>query len=263
MDNRPVGIFDSGVGGLSILAEVAKLLPKESFIYVADQKNIPYGAKSSDQLKKLTENIVAFLLKQNVKMVIVGCNTATVYTLEYLRDRFSLPMVGIVPVVKTLSEVSQAKKIGVLSTLSTSKSSYLEKLIADHAADCEVFVSPGVGLVELVESGITSGPEVEGALKNLVEPMLAAGVDSIALGCSHYPFLRDALQKLVGQEVKILDSGAAVARQVKRILENNKQLADVKKSDIFYTTGDVWQFRVVAEKLLAQNLNEVYLAEIN
>ena len=263
MDNRPIGVFDSGVGGLSILEEISKLLPAENFVYCADQKNIPYGAKSEAELKVLTEGVVDFLIKQDVKMIVVGCNTATVYTLDHLRAKFSVPIIGIVPVVKTLSEVSQTRKIGVLSTLSTSKSRYLQDLITKFAGDCQVFVSPGIGLVEMVEAGTTTGAVIESALKELLTPMVNDGVDSIALGCSHYPFLKAVIQKIVGEKVQILDSGAAVARQVKRILENNDQLSVAKSADVFFTTGEVASFKTVAEKLLGRDLENVSLAEIN
>ena len=160
MDKRPIGLFDSGVGGLSVLREIADLLPLENFVYVADQKHVPYGGKSQTELEKLTEQISRFLIGKQVKMIVIACNTATVYALNHLRQKFTLPIVGVVPVVKTLAEKTKTGKTAVLATPATSKSSYLQALIQKFAPEKTVYCIGGTGLEEVVESGEVDSPQV-------------------------------------------------------------------------------------------------------
>lgn len=263
MDNRPIGVFDSGVGGLSVLREMKKLLPNESFIFVADQKHVPYGQKTKEQLEDLTTKIVNFLLAENVKMVIIACNTATVYTIDYLRSRFSLPIVGVVPVVKKLAEITHNKKIGVLSTPATSQSPYLIDLIKKYTAGIKVINRDGGGLEELVERGDLNTPEVDKTLSEVLGPMIEGGIDSLALGCTHYPFLKDKIEHIMGTGVTVLDSGEAVGRQVKRILENNSALSEKSAGDLFFTTGDEGKFKKVAERLLNTKLVNVAAIDLD
>src|SRR3989344_8078031 len=138
-DNRPVGIFDSGVGGLTIFSEITKLLPRESIIYLADQNNIPYSGKSKKELEKITSNVVRFLLENDAKIVVVACNTATVYTLDYLRSEFDIPIIGIVPIIKTAAEKTKIGRIGILSTVATAESDYQKELIKKFTNGLKVF----------------------------------------------------------------------------------------------------------------------------
>lgn len=257
MDNRRVGLLDSGVGGLSILKEVEKLMPMESFLFVADQKHVPYGKKSPEELEELTSKIVSFLVLQNVKLVVVACNTATVYAINYLRKNFSLPIVGVVPVVKKLAEVTKTKKVGILATPATSSSPYLEELINNFCQGIEVFNVGGTGLEEMVEEGDLESKEVQETLIKFLKPMVRENIDALALGCTHYPFLRDKIEKVVGVGVAVLDSGGAVARQVQRILENNDALANERIEDYYYTTADSKRFASVAQKLLGKELKNI------
>src|SRR2546421_10421845 len=153
MNNQPIGIFDSGVGGLSILQEIKQLLPQESFIFVADQANVPYGGKSAMELRQFVGNIVAFLKSKNVKVIVAACNTATVYTIDYIREIAEVPVVGTVPVIKPLADITKTKKVAVLATPATSNSQYLKDLIAQYAADLTINNIGGTGLEELVETG--------------------------------------------------------------------------------------------------------------
>jgi glutamate racemase len=257
VDNRRIGVFDSGVGGLSVLREIKEQLPKEGLVYVADQKEFPYGGKTDVELQARTEKIVDFLIGQEVKLVVVACNTATVYALEYLRAKFSLPLVGVVPVIKTLSEVTKTKKVGVISTPATSKSDYLNKLIKTHTQGLEVYNEGASNLEEIIETGDLDDPQIDAILEAKLGPMKAQGIDALALGCTHYPFLKAKIEAFMGPKVQVLDPSPAIGRQVKRILENNDQLALTEGEDYFYTTGSLGEFKLVAEKLLQTNLQNV------
>ena len=263
MDNRRVGVFDSGVGGLSILREIQALLPQESFVFVADQKHFPYGQKTQPQLEDLTTKIVRFLISEGVKLIVVACNTATINTIEHLRENFPLPIVGVVPVVKKLAEVTSTKKVGILATPLTSRSPYLQELISTHTGGIQVFNRDGGGLEELIEKGDLDSSEVTKTLQAVLIPMKKAGIDALALGCTHYPFLKEQIKKVVGPDVLVLDSGGAVARQVKRILENNNALSGSRGSDLYFTSGDKEKFQAVAEKLLGKKLNSVNLVHLD
>ena len=261
-DNRPIGIFDSGVGGLSIYQVVKKHLPQESFVYLADQANNPYGGRPEKEIQKLASNVVSFLAQKNVKIVIVACNTATVHAINELRSVFAIPIIGVVPVVKTLSRNTKSGKVAVFSTPATAKSTYLSNLIKKFAPNIEVYKVGSSGLEHLVEQGVTEGREIDKALKIALIPLVAKDVDSIALGCTHYPFIESQMKKVLGSKIKIYDSGIAVARRTKQVLENENILAKRRVEDYFYTTGDDSKFKKVAEKLLGEKLAHVEKAVI-
>lgn len=261
-DNRPIGIFDSGVGGLSVLSEIKKSLPNENFIFFADQGNVPYGGKTKEELEALTDRILTFLVSKNVKAVVIACNTATVYAIDFLREKYKMPIIGTVPVIKTIAQISKTGKTAVFSTPATAKSDYLASLIDKFASGVTVFKVGGTGLEELVEEGRLDDPQTDKILHESLEPLLKEDVDAIALGCTHYPFLRSRIEKIVGPKVSIVDSGGAVARRLKFILEHNGILGDVRSEDFYYTTGDEGKFKKVAELLLGERLNKVSKLEI-
>lgn len=254
MSNAPIGIFDSGVGGLSVLLEIQKLLPNEKFIFVADQSYVPYGAKTKEELIDRVGKIISFFEGKNVKAVVAACNTATVYTIKEMRDKFSMPIIGTVPVVKTLSNISKTRKAAVFSTPATAKSSYLDELITKFAPDMEIIKVGGSNLEELVEEGHLDSPDIAAVLQKELPPIVAQGVDAIALGCTHYPFLRNQVRKIVGPEVAVVDSGGAVARRLQFVLTENNILAEEKSTDEYYTTGDASRFQRVAEELMNTKL---------
>jgi glutamate racemase len=254
MDNRPIGIFDSGVGGLSILLEIQKLLPHETFIFVADQSFVPYGEKTKEELVARVTKIVDFFKTKNVKAVVVACNTATVYTIGEIRAKFDMPIIGTVPVVKTLANVSKTGKAAVLSTPATAKSAYLSELVSKFAPDMEIFKIGGSNLEALVEQGELDSPEISAVLKKELPPLVEKGVDAIALGCTHYPFLRKQIETIVGPHVTVVDSGGAVARRLSQVLTLNDILAREKTTDEYYTTADENKFQRVAEKLMDKKI---------
>ncbi len=262
MDNRPIGIFDSGVGGLSVLREVQKLLPNESIIYLADQANIPYGNKTESQLRKIISKDIEFLEGKDVKIVIIACNTATVYALDFLRSKFNIPIMGVVPVVKTLANKTKSGRVAVFSTPATAKSQYLINLINKFAPNTQVYTVGSSGLEHLVEQGKTNGEEINKAVKKALLPLLTKNVDSIALGCTHYPFLNAQMKKVLGSKVRIYDSGSAIARRTRQVLENENSLSNRHGKDYFFTTADPDKFKKVAEKLLGYGVDRVYKARL-
>ena len=257
MNNQPIGIYDSGVGGLSVLIELKKLLPKESFVYVADQKYVPYGGKTTKQLHKLSSAIVSFLLSRKVKVIVIACNTSTVHSVLFLRKKFSLPIIGTVPVIKTLANITKTKRVVVFSTPATAKSKYLTKLIDKFAKGIKVFKIGGTGLEELIEKGDINSDRIKQTLKKILLPLRKRRIDAIALGCTHYPFLRKHVEALVGDTMQIVDSGGAVARRTRFILENNKILANKKGKDYYYTTGDKNKFKKALNSLLGEEKRNV------
>lgn len=261
MHNQPIGILDSGVGGLSIWKEIINHLPHESTIYIADSKNCPYGTKSSDEIYGLAKKLVQFLVKKKVKLVVIACNTITVSCLGKLRHDFpDMPIVGAVPVVKTAREKTKSKKVAVLSTSATAKSFYQKNLIEQFAGDVEV-KNIGIDiLVPFVERGELIGKELDLVLRKTILPFTNNGLDVLALGCSHFPFLKDSIQKIVGKNVLLLDSGGAIARQVERVLTRNNTLSKVNPKHLFFTTGNEGQFKNVAATLIGGTItgNIVY-----
>jgi glutamate racemase len=253
MDNRPIGIFDSGVGGLSILIEVQKLLPLENFIFIADQVNVPYGGKTQKQLQSYADKIMAFLVSKNVKAVIIACNTATVYAIDFLREKYQMPIIGTVPVVKTIANITKTDQTAVFSTPATAKSPYLTKLINKFAPNVTVYKIGGTGLEELIETGDLDNKKIDQILQQSLEPLLKKNVDAIALGCTHYPFLRDKIVRIVGKNVQVVDSGGAVARRTKAILVNNQILGNKRTDDFYYTTGDKNKFAKAVKSLLKKS----------
>lgn len=257
MSNNPIGVFDSGVGGLSVLLEIQKLLPLETSLFVADQAYVPYGGKTKDELIDRVYRIVNFFKEQQVKAVVVACNTATVYTINEMREKFEFPVIGTVPVVKTLANITKTGKTAVFSTPATAVSPYLEDLIHKFASNIEVITVGGSNLEELVEEGNLDSPEINEVLKKELVPLIAKGVDAIALGCTHYPFLTEKVKAIVGESVAVVDSGGAVARRLKEILTHNDLLSTKKEQDSYFTTGNLERFQRVAQELMHRKLENV------
>jgi glutamate racemase len=252
MDNRPIGVFDSGVGGLSIWRAIRKLLPEESMDFLADSGHVPYGEKTTSQLEDLTERIARFLLSRDAKMIVVACNTATVHALAHLRRTFpDTPFVGVVPVVKTLSRHTKTGTIAVLSTPATSKSPYLAGLIQEFAPDKNVVNVGCEGLENAIEMGEVRNRSTTALLERHLAPVKSSDADVVGLGCTHYPFLRHRIKSMLGPGIRLYDPSRPVARRVRQLLIERDQLASNPKPDFhFYTTGNVAVFRSVASKLL-------------
>ncbi|GGJ92928.1 glutamate racemase [Pseudomonas matsuisoli] len=246
-DERPIGVFDSGVGGLSVLREIHARLPLESLIYVADSGHVPYGEKTPEYIRERCRAIADFLLLKNAKALVVACNTATAAAAADLRERYpELPIIAMEPAVKPAAAATRNGVIGVLATSGTLASARFAALLDRFAADICVVTQPCPGLVEQVEAGKLDDPETERLLKTFTGPLLAQGCDTVILGCTHYPFLRRALERMLPPEVTLVDTGAAVARQVERLLCNKSLTSAGASTTSFWTSSepDVLQKRL-------------------
>lgn len=240
-NSAPIGAFDSGVGGLSILLEARKLLPAEDLIYLADSAHCPYGVKPVEEIRRRSLEITDFLISLGVKMVIVACNSACVAGLDEVRAKHrEIPVVGVEPAIKPAHEITRNGKVGVLATNMTLTGERFSVLVEKYATGVEVYTQPAPGLVEIVEEGKVETPETEALLRQYLQPLLGKGIDTLVLGCTHYPFLRGVAQKICGPNVIILDTGLAVAKQTARVLAL-RDLATVKTApgkETFYTSGN-------------------------
>ncbi len=241
--NSSIGIFDSGVGGLSVLKELVALLPHERVCYVADAAHCPYGPRSAQEVLQLSLNIVNFLLQEkHCKMIVVACNTATAAAIDELRKMFPhVPFVGMEPAVKPAAQQSRTGNIGILATAGTLQGRLFNETKARYAADVKMHVVVGTGLVELVEQGREDSPEAEELLKTYLQPMLDDNVDELVLGCTHYPFLQNAIEKITQGSMVIENSAPAVAAQIKRLLEQRNLACSDEQQPFyeFFSTGDV------------------------
>ena len=256
MNNNPIGILDSGVGGLTVWREIIRELPHESTIYIADSANTPYGAKTPEEIYQLAKRLVDFLIRKQAKVIVVACNTITVTCLDQLRNDYpNVPMMGAVPVVKTAAEMSEHKRIGVLSTIRTAESDYQRMLIAKYAPDCQVMNIGTDKLVPIIEEGMLNGPELNAVLHEVLKPFSDHAVDTVALGCTHYPFIRHLIETHLGSNIRLLDSGAAIGRQIHRVMAHNGVEHNTEPFWYeFYTTGN----EAVMRQLL-RSLNTDYL----
>lgn len=240
MDNRAIGILDSGIGGLTVAREIVRLLPQEDIVYIGDRKNAPYGVRSKNEILDLSRRMVDFLIGKNVKAIVAACNTITVNCLDDLRKEYTgTPIIGTVPVVKTAVKTTRNRRIGILSTKATADSRYQKELIAKFAGDC-VVVSIGTDkLVPLIEKGDVEGSGFLPVLNDVLRIFKEKEVDTLALGCTHFPYIRAQIQKHLGKDVEVLDSGEAIARQVRRVLEANRTFGTKRKVKYeFYFSGD-------------------------
>ncbi len=235
---NPIGIFDSGVGGTSIWKELHALMPNESTIYLADSNNAPYGEKSEEEILQLCIKNTELLLSKKCKLIVVACNTATTNAITQLRKTYTVPFIGIEPAIKPAALQTQTKKVGVLATKGTLSSALFNSTSKLYASGIKVFEQEGTGLVKLIESGLAKSNEVRHLLEQFLRPMLKEGIDCLVLGCTHYPYLIPVLKEILPNNVKIVDSGLAVAQQTKSVLKQNGLLNDdstLAPKNIFYS----------------------------
>ena len=216
--DAPIGVFDSGFGGLSVLQHLRDAMPREQFIYFADSAHLPYGDKRTEYIQARIAVIGRFLIAQHCKAIVIACNTATAAAAETLRGMVSVPVIAIEPAIKPAALQSRAGKVGVLATEGTIRSERLAGLVNRFSQGIQVYQQPCPGLAEQVEKGELNSPETRALLQTYLTPMQQAGVDTLVLGCTHYPFLRDLIVEIMGYEVSIIDAGEAVARQTMRRL---------------------------------------------
>ena len=257
MSIQPIGIFDSGIGGTSIFKEIKALLPHEHTIYLADSFNAPYGNKSKQEIIDLSIKNTELLIAKDCKLIVVACNTATTNAIKTLRDTYKIPFIGIEPAIKPAALSTQTKAIGILATKGTLTSELFHKTTDLYSHGIQVIEQVGEGIVTLIEDGRTNSEEMKILLQTYLKPMLEANIDYLVLGCTHYPYLIPLLLDMLPNHVKIIDSGEAVARQTKSVLELHKLLNTQTSTAInqFYTNGNV----NVLKEILDENYKVDYL----
>jgi glutamate racemase len=257
---QPIGIFDSGVGGLSVLRHIQDVLPNENTLYFADQAHVPYGSRSLAEIRHFSEEIARFLLDQGSKIIVVACNTASAAALNTLRKSFpQVPFVGMEPAVKPAALKTRSGKVGVLATENTFASPRYEQLMSRFAQDVEVLEDPCRGLVPLIEAGRMTDGETEQLLRGVLAPMFAIAIDTLVLGCTHYPFIQPVIEAIIdsdyaGMPVTIIDPAPAVARQTANVLATRQLLTPSDKSGVvhLYTSAEAHTLAVLSKQLLGQ-----------
>ncbi|MFH1484573.1 MAG: glutamate racemase [Chloroflexota bacterium] len=256
MEQRPIGVLDSGVGGVAVAREIRQLLPGEDIAYYADSANFPYGEKSVSQLQGLALEAAQFLLGKRAKLIVVACNTLSSAALAVLRQNFTIPFVGMVPAVKPASASTRTGKVGVIATEATVQAQVFADLVAQFAAGVTVVTRACPGLAAMVESGETDAPAVHHLLHTYLNPMVAEGIDILVLGCTHYSFLRPAVESIVGRDVTVIDASQPVARQVQRVLQERRLSTTGEQAGRvdYYVSGDRDGFLKVVERLWPESL---------
>lgn len=256
LTENPIGVFDSGVGGLSVLRAMRELMPEEPVIYFGDQGHVPYGPRPMQQVRDFSETITHFLLDQGVKLIVVACNTASAAALHYLRDRFpNVSFVGMEPAVKPAAEHTQSGLVGVLATPATFQGALYASVLERFANGVQVLQHTCPGLVGQIEMGNLDGDEPRVILEDALRPMLDRGIDTIVLGCTHYPFVIPLIEQVVGENVRVIDPAPAVAKQAKCLLDaSGMKIPSGPRADVhFYTSGDANSLSSLLPKLLGES----------
>jgi glutamate racemase len=253
MDTRPIGVFDSGVGGLTVVKQIMKVMPHENIVYFGDTARVPYGTKSKEAVTKYSKQNVRFLLSKGVKAIIVACNTASSNSMDAMREAFDVPIFGVVvPGVEEAVQATKNKKIGVIGTAGTVRSGAYEKLILEKDSEMQVFTKACPLFVPLAEEGWTDNEVSKQAAKRYLDELVEKGIDSLVLGCTHYPLLKRCIGTTVGDDIKLVDPAKATAIRVMNFLGERNQLnqeeAEGKKQ--FYLSDSTDMFQFVCEKAL-------------
>ena len=250
-----IGVFDSGVGGLSVWREIARQLPHKDTLYLADQCHVPYGDRSLSEVRAFSESITRFLLDREAEIIIIACNTASAAALYYLRRTFpDVPFVGMEPAVKPAVERTRNGVVGVIATRATFQGELFASLLERYAGDVRVLTQVCPGLVGAVEAGALATPETEALLRTCLGPLIEAEIDQLVLGCTHYPFLCPLIERVAGEDVAIIDPAPAVARQTGRVLARRglARKGNYAGRHVFYTSGDTAAFAAMVKGLLPQ-----------
>ncbi|MBU3626614.1 glutamate racemase [Polynucleobacter sp. JS-Safj-400b-B2] len=252
-----IGVFDSGVGGLSVLDEALRQLPQYDYIYLADSANAPYGEKSSEWITARSLAICKYLDIKGCDAIVVACNTATAEAIQQIREALPIPIIGVEPGIKPAAMQSQNNIVGVLATEATLKSDKFNALLNTLPNDCQFIIQAGAGLVPLIESGEADGEETLELLAKHLEPIQDGGADTLVLGCTHYPFLRKSIRKLLGESITLIDTSDAVVRQLKRQVETLKKDRSEKNfgSVLFLSSKNEESLLLMAQNLLSADLS--------
>jgi glutamate racemase len=256
--NQAIGVMDSGVGGISVLKHIRALLPFEHLMYVADSKYAPYGNKTAEEITSRCMVVADYLIAQDVKALVVACNTATAAAIDKLRETYDVPIIGMEPAVKPAAAATKNGVIGVLATVGTLKSAQFAALLESYGRNVKVVTQGCVGLVECIERGELDTPETLALIRQYTAPLLAEGADTIVLGCTHYPFVKQVIQEIVGKNITLIDTGEAVAKQLKHKLDEKGLLTkNTEKAEVhFWTNSEAENAEQVTEKLWGHHVEE-------
>ncbi|MGD8554680.1 MAG: glutamate racemase [Anaerolineales bacterium] len=259
MRQRPCGIFDSGVGGLSILHQIQLQLPNEALLYFADQAHVPYGDRSLEEIRSFSEAITRFLLEQGAKLIVVACNTASAAALHHLRAAFpEIPFVGMEPALKPAVSQTKTGTVGLLATPATLQGKLLASVMERFATGIRVLEQPLSGMVEQIEAGDIDGPETRAILERALQPLLAQNADTLVLACTHYPFLIPLIAEIAGPGVQVIDPSPAIARQTSRLLQQRSLSAPVGAGDVtLFTSGDPSKLSQMAARLIGLSVTAI------
>ncbi|HYG31622.1 MAG TPA: glutamate racemase [Methylophilaceae bacterium] len=259
---RPIGVFDSGIGGISVLRHIHALLPQEDLLYVADSANAPYGNKTPEFIRERAFALSDFLIEKGVKALVVACNTATAAAISAMRERYDIPIIGMEPAVKPAAAATKTGVIGVLATVGTLKSAQFAALLDTYGQNVKIVTEGCPGLVECVERGELESSETRKLLEGYLKPLLDAGADTIVLGCTHYPFVKPLILEIAGSETTLIDTGAAVARQLQVRLADKGWLSVRVKEGItaFWTNSPASEARQVITRLWGEQASISVLA---
>lgn len=262
--NNPIGIFDSGVGGLTVLRAIKKMLPMEQLIYLGDTARVPYGNKSKETIVRYSIENTKFLMQFNIKMLVIACNTSTAMSIEILRNMFQIPIIGVIePGAKRAVEVTKNKRIGVIGTVATIKSKAYQNIIRSYEKKAIIFAKPCPLFVPLVEEGLVKGPVAEAVIEMYLKDFKIKKIDTLVLGCTHYPLLKQTIEKFFDKKIQIVDSAEETAKIVKRVLEERK-LANTSeyKNDVFFVTDAAERFLKVGNEIMRGILKEVKTVQV-
>jgi len=262
-DTRPIGVFDSGVGGLSVLRAIRQQLPKESLLYFGDQGHVPYGTRPMEEIRGFSFEITRFLLGLGAKLIVVACNTASAVALQSLRNKFTdISFVGMEPAIKPAAENTRTGVVGVLATPATFQGALYASVAERFAGNVILLQNTCPGLVQQIELGSLDGSETRAILESALRPMLDRGIDTVVLGCTHYPFVIPIIQDIVGPEVRVIDPAPAVSRQVVRLLDSAGIRAawSEPETSIYFTSGDATRFNALLPRLFDEigNVRKVF-----
>ena len=261
--DAPIGVFDSGIGGLSIALEIARHLPNEKIVYYADTAHVPYGARSDQEIRQLTAQAIEWLYRRGCKIAVVACNTASAFSLDYLREYYGeqFPIVGLVPALKPAVLQTQSKVVAVLATPATFRGQLLKDVMKKFAEPAGVPVLPvtSLELVPFIEAGQQMSPACLSALQQILKPVVEQGADYLVLGCTHYPFLKDAIGQIFADKLKLIDSGQAVARQTAYILIKNRLISDkishnAVRVECYVSGHNAKELRPILQNLISEKL---------
>ncbi len=266
MSNKNIiGFFDSGVGGLTVWNEVVKILPYENTIYIADSGNAPYGTKSQKEIQSLSISNAEKLIELGAKLIVVACNTATTQSIEVLRNRFDVPFIGIEPAIKPAAQLSKTRTIGVLATHGTLESEHFHRTKDKFTSDVSVYTQVGEGLVDAIERGYLNTDYIDTILRGHLDVLNENPIDYLVLGCTHYPLLIPGIKRILGDSIKIIDSGEAVAKQTKKVLREQHLVNDgrILGKHQLYTTGEVSIMKTITTELGYDNDNpKIYFSSL-